>query len=90
MAGSGEDCAQAAHEKVCVGSYYLGELVIRELMNWKTKDDVTAEMLQENKGAIKGEPMLKADWWYFGGEGSEKIGDVRVNLRSSSLDPSPS
>jgi hypothetical protein len=80
MAGSGEDCAQAAHEKVCVGSYYLGELVIRELMNWKTKDDVTAEMLQENKGAIKGEPMLKADWWYFGGEGSEKIGDVRVQF----------
>jgi len=74
MAGNGEACQEAAHEKVKVGAYYLGSLVIRELMNWKTKEDVTPEMLKQKttddgrgKSCMEGEAKLVDGFWYFGG-----------------------
>jgi len=60
-AGNGIDCAAAEHENVKLGAYYFNEYVIREMNNWKNKEDVTAEML------ISGAP---GGSWFFGGKGN--------------------
>jgi len=86
-AGNGEDCAEASHENVCIGAYYLGEPVIRELLNWKEKEDVSVDMLKGSKhDSMSGEPVQKDGWWYWG-EKSEEIGKLRVKFEE--LCPGP-
>jgi len=53
-AGNGIDCAAAEHENVKLGAYYFNEYVIREMNNWKNKEDVTAEMLISGAPGVRG------------------------------------
>jgi len=87
-AGNGIDCAAAEHENVKLGAYYFNEYVIREMNNWKNKEDVTAEMLISGApggswffgGKGNAAPALDGEWWYFGGKGNVEIGSIRVKF----------
>jgi len=92
--GNGPECAEADHANVKVGAYYLGDYVIRELLNWQPKE-LSADMLKPKKlppvdhgnpRFMKDEAKLDADgWWYFGSKND--IGDARV--RFEELCPGP-
>jgi hypothetical protein len=81
-AGNGDKCAEAQHQNVTMGKYYLDDYVIRELTNWKDKE-VTAEMIKTWKN---GTPESSRDWWYYGGV-SDSIGKVRIKFEE--LCPGP-
>lgn len=97
--GSGDECAEADHPNVKLGAYYLSGYVIKELRNWKPKDDMTPEMVarcKPDKGCedlVKGQPVFKDGWWYFNSYGAMaggahcRVGDTRVRFEELHAGP---
>jgi len=87
-------CAEAKHENVKLGSYYLGDYVIRELQNWKPTEDITPEQVVVNKRMVRGstarfEGSAKKieRHWYFGDRTGNEIGNVRVRFEELQCGP---
>jgi len=81
-------CPCVPHENFKLGKYYLGEYVIRELLNWKTKEDVTEAMVKSGPITASKELTQEKDFWYLSGRPSQpQVGDIRV--RFEELVPGP-
>lgn len=92
--GNGDKCAEASHENVKLGAYYLGDFVIRELQNWQSKEDVKSNMLKTSKKDVGALGDCQGGWWYFSGKNGQapdaacpQLGNVRV--RFEELCPGP-
>lgn len=96
----GDACAEAKHENVKMGAYYLGNYVIRELANWQHTEDISAEQVVVNpsmvsaegwfstgKNPFEGGATLKDGHWYFGDRTGEAIGNVRVSFEELKCGP---
>jgi len=88
MAGVGELCPCVPHENFKLGQYYLGEYVIRELLNWKNKEDVTEAMIKSGPLRVGKEATQEDGFWYLSGRLEQaQVGDYRV--RFEELVPGP-
>lgn len=90
LSGNGDKCAEADPGNVNLGKYYLGEWVIRELQKWEPKQDVAEDMLEVKSPAsgtaekFKGDVVKKDGWFYFRGNSSDELGNVRVRFEELS------